>query len=131
MSMTDPIADLLTRIRNACMAQQRTVDVPTSKMKLEILRVLTDQGYLHGFQAVDGVEHPMTRVYIKYHAHQPVLKHMRRISKPGVRRYIKSADIPLVRGGLGIAMLSTSEGIMTGRQARRKNIGGEYLAEIW
>lgn len=131
MSMTDPIADLLTRIRNACMAQHRTVDIPTSKVKLEILRVLAEQGYLHGFQAVDGATHPTTRVYIKYHAHVPVLQHMRRISKPGLRRYIKSSDIPLVRGGLGIAMLSTSEGIMTGRQARRKNIGGEYLAEIW
>jgi len=129
--MTDPIADLLTRIRNACMAQHRTVDVPTNKIKLELLRVLTEQGYLHGFQAVDGVKHPTTRVYVKYHAHEPVLRHLRRMSKPGVRRYIKFADIPLVRGGMGIAVLSTSEGIMTGRQARRKKIGGEYLAEIW
>lgn len=131
MSMTDPIADLLTRIRNACMAGHRTVDVPTSLMKERVLKVLEKQGYINGFQAVEDVKHPTTRVYIKYFKYKPVIQHMKRISKPGLRTYVRASEIKRVRGGLGIAVLSTPQGIMTGSEARKKNVGGEIIAEIW
>jgi small subunit ribosomal protein S8 len=131
MSMSDPIADLLTRIRNACMVKHRTVDMPTSRMKTDILAVLKNEGYINGYQAVEGAQSPTTRVFIRYHKHEPVLQHLRRISTPGLRRYVKSKDIKPVRGGLGVAVLSTPEGVITDREARKKNVGGELLLEIW
>ncbi len=131
MSMTDPIADLLTRLRNACMARHRTVDVPTTTVKERILEVLKKQGYINGFQAVEGAEHATTRVYIRYYKHEPVIQHLQRVSRPGLRRYMRAADIPRVRGGLGIAIMSTPDGVLTGREARRRNVGGEILAEVW
>jgi len=131
MSMSDPIADLLTRIRNACMAKHRTVDVPTSRMKSDILEVLKREGFINGFQAVEGAISPTTRVFIRYHRHEPVLQHLRRLSSPGLRRYVKSKDIRPVRGGLGVAVLSTPNGVLTDREARMKNVGGELLLELW
>jgi len=131
MSMTDPIADLLTRIRNACMAKHRTVDVPSSKMKTGILNVLKKEGYIKGFLAVEDALHPTTRIYLNFYKQDPVLKHLKRISKPGWRRYIKADEIPRIRGGIGISIISTPDGIMTGREARNKNVGGEFIAEIW
>jgi len=131
MSMTDPIADLLTRIRNACMAGHRTVDVPASLMKERILKVLEKQGYINGFQAVEDVKHPTIRVYIKYYKYKPVIQHLKRISKPGLRTYVRASEIKRIRGGLGISVLSTPQGVMSGREARKKNVGGEVIAEIW
>lgn len=131
MSMSDPIADLLTRIRNACMAGHRTVDVPSSLMKQRILDVLQKEGYINGYQAVEDVKHPTTRIYIKYFKYKPVIQSLKRVSKPGLRNYVKATEIKNVRGGLGISILSTPQGVMTGREARRKNIGGEIIAEIW
>lgn len=131
MSMTDPIADLLTRIRNACMAGHRTVDVPTSTKKINILDVLEKQGYINGYQAVEDAKQPTIRVYIKYYKYKPVIQHLKRISTPGLRTYVKAHEIKRVRGGLGISILSTPQGVMTGREARKKNAGGEIIAEIW
>jgi small subunit ribosomal protein S8 len=131
MSMSDPIADLLTRIRNACMAKHRTVDVPTSRLKNDILDVLKREGFINGYQSVEGALSPATRVFIRYHRHEPVLQHVRRISTPGLRRYVKSKDIRPVRGGLGVAVLSTPAGVLTDREARMKNVGGELLMELW
>jgi small subunit ribosomal protein S8 len=113
------------------MVKHRTVDVPTSRMKTDILAVLQKEGYIHGYQAVEGAQSPTTRVFIRYHKHEPVLQHLRRISTPGLRRYVKSKDIRPVRGGLGVAVLSTPEGVITDREARKKNVGGELLLEIW
>jgi small subunit ribosomal protein S8 len=131
MSMSDPIADLLTRIRNACMAKHRTVDVPTSRMKTDILEVLKREGFINGYQAVEGAVPPVTRVFIRYHRHEPVLQHIRRISSPGLRRYVKSNDIRPVRGGIGVSVLTTPDGLLTDREARKKNVGGELLMELW
>ena len=113
------------------MAGHLTVDVPTSVMKLEILKVIRDQGFINGFQTVEDTQHPTTRVYLKYFKYKPVIKHLKRISKPGLRIYVKASQIGRVRGGMGISVLSTPGGIMTGNDARKKNIGGELLAEIW
>ncbi len=131
MSMSDPIADLLTRIRNSCMAKQRTLDVPSSSMKTSILEVLKREGYISGYQVVEGATPAMTRVFLRYFKHEPVLQHVRRLSRPGLRKYIQAKEIRPVRGGLGIAVLSTPEGILTDREARRKNVGGELLLEVW
>jgi len=131
MSMSDPIADLLTRIRNACMAKQRTVDVPASRTKDRILAVLEREGYISGHQAVEGAEHPTTRVFLRYHRHQPVIQHIQRVSRPGLRRYIKAAAIGRVCGGMGVAIISTSKGVMADRDARRQGLGGEVMAIVW
>jgi small subunit ribosomal protein S8 len=131
MSVTDPIADLLTRIRNAYLVRHRAVDVPASRLKLEVLRVLQEEGYINGFQPVEGAARPTTRIFLRYHRQQPVVHEIRRVSTPGLRRYLKSDAIGKVRGGLGIAIISTSQGIMTDRLARRKRVGGEVIAEVW
>ena len=131
MAMSDPIADLLTRLRNACLAKKRSMDVPTSRIKNNILDVLKREGYISGYQAVEGAIPAMTRVFPRYFKHEPVLQHLRRLSRPGLRRYVQASKIRPVRGGLGIAVLSTPEGILTDREARRKNVGGELLLEIW
>lgn len=131
MSMNDPIADLLTRIRNACMVSHRTADVPTSQLKCDILDVLKSEGYINGYQAVEGAFPPTTRVYLRYFKHEPVIKHIRRLSTPGLRRYVKSKDIKPVKGGLGVNVLSTPDGVLSDRKARKSNVGGELLLEIW
>jgi len=131
MSVTDPIADLLTRIRNAYLVRHRMLDVPASRLKLEVLRVLQEEGYINGFQPVEGAPRPTTRIFLRYYRQQPVVHEIRRVSTPGLRRYLKSDAIAKVRGGLGIAIISTSQGIMTDRLARRKRVGGEVIAEVW
>jgi len=131
MAMTDPIADMFTRIRNACLAKHRTVDIPASRMKATILEVLAKQGYIEGWQAVEGAAHPTVRVHLRYYRHKPVIEGLRRVSTPGLRRYVQSGAIKKVRGGLGVAIISTSQGIMTDREAKKRSLGGEVIAEVW
>ena len=131
MSMTDPVADLLTRIRNACEAGHRRVDVPVSKLKSEIARLLRDNHYIQDFKVLDDGRHGLLRIYLKYHGEAPVIRELRRVSTPGLRRYVKSREIPRVKNGLGMAILSTPQGLMSDRDARRAQIGGELLAVLW
>ncbi len=132
MNMSDPIADLLTRIRNAAMAEHRTVEMPHSKMKTEIVRLLKAEGYIEDFAEEGEIPTKKIVVWLKYTPDQdPVIRGLRRVSKPGLRNYVNATEIPRVLGGLGVAILSTSHGIMTDRQARKKNVGGEVLCNIW
>lgn len=132
MSMSDPIADLLTRIRNAGMAKQATADVPASRTKEEICQVLKAEGYIEGYDLLEDGPQGTLRVSLRYtREKQPVIKTIRRVSKPSLRVYNKSQELRPVRSGLGISIVSTSQGIMTGKQARNANIGGEVMAEIW
>jgi small subunit ribosomal protein S8 len=131
MSMTDPVADLLTRIRNACQAGHRRVDVPPSKLKSEIARLLRDNHYIQDFKLLDDGRHGVLRIYLKYHGEAPVIRELRRVSTPGLRRYVKSREIPRVKNGLGMAILSTPQGLMSDRDARRAHIGGELIAVLW
>jgi len=132
MPTTDPIADLLNRIRNALKAKHPRVDIPFSNMKSEVARVLMDCNFIHDFVHVDEGPQGFLRVYLKYTPQgQPVIRGIRRVSSPGLRRYVKEREIPRVQNGLGVAILTTSKGIMTGNQARRQGLGGEVIAEIW
>jgi small subunit ribosomal protein S8 len=133
MSMTDPIADMLTRIRNACGSKHRRVDIPASKLKLEIARLLKENHFITDFKTVENDEgRPMLRVVLKYaQGGQPVIRELKRVSSPGLRKYVGSTEIPRVRNGLGVAILSTSKGLMTDREARAQRTGGELLALIW
>lgn len=132
MPVTDPIADMLTRIRNANIAALPLVDVPQSRLKLEIARVLKEEGYIADFENVTEGIVPNMRITMKYGPNrQKVITGIRRISKPGLRVYAGKKDLPRVLGGLGIAIVSTPQGIMTDRQARRANLGGEILAYVW
>jgi small subunit ribosomal protein S8 len=128
--MNDPISDMLTRIRNANRALLPTVDVPHSKLKESIAGILKREGYIHDF-AMEGKLPKVIRLKLKYQGRRSVIEGLRRISTPGLRRYVGATDIPRVRGGLGVAVVSTSEGLMTGAQARKKNIGGELLCYVW
>ncbi len=128
--MNDPISDMLTRIRNANRALLPTVDIPHSKMKESIAVILKREGYIHDF-AVEGQLPKLIKVQLKYQGKKSVIEGLQRVSTPGLRRYVGATEIPRVRGGLGVAMLSTSEGIMTGNQARKKNLGGELVCYIW
>ncbi len=133
MSMTDPIADMLTRIRNACGSKHRRVDVPMSRMKTEIARILKENNFIQDYQTVetdDGKQ--MLRLRLRYAAGgQPVIRELKRVSTPGLRRYVGVNEIPRVRNGLGVAILSTSKGLMSDRQARQARTGGELLALVW
>ena len=133
MSMTDPIADMLTRIRNACGSKHRRVDMPVSKMKAEIARILKENNYIQDFRILDTEEgRPVLRVVLKYaQGGQPVIRELRRVSTPGLRKYVGVTEIPRVRNGLGMAILSTSQGLMSDAQARRARTGGELLALVW
>lgn len=128
--MNDPISDMLTRIRNANQALLPLVDVPHSKLKESIAGILKREGYIQDF-SVEGQLPKSIKLKLKYQGKKSVIEGLRRVSTPGLRRYVGSTDIPRVRGGLGVALLSTSEGIMTGNQARKKNIGGELLCYVW
>jgi small subunit ribosomal protein S8 len=128
--MNDPISDMLTRIRNANRALLPTVDVPHSKMKESIAGILKREGYINDF-AVEGQLPKLIKVKLKYQGKKSVIEGLKRVSTPGLRRYVGSTDIPRVRGGLGVAVLSTSEGMMTGNQARKKNLGGELVCYVW
>jgi small subunit ribosomal protein S8 len=129
--MTDPIADMLTRIRNAQGARQRRVDMPVSKLKTEIARLLKENHYIHEYKVLDDGRFGVLRLYLKYYQEKPVIRELRRISKPGLRKYVGVEEIPRVRNGLGMAMLSTSKGVMTDREARAAKIGGEVIAFVW
>jgi small subunit ribosomal protein S8 len=133
MSMTDPIADMLTRIRNACGSKHRRVDVPASKLKAEIARILLENNYIKDVRTIETEEgRKVLRLYLKYaQGEQPVIREIRRVSTPGLRKYVGVSDIPRVRNGLGMAILSTSQGLMTDRQARQARTGGELLALVW
>ena len=132
MQITDSIADLLTRIRNANSAKHETVDIPASNMKKAIMQILVDEGYVKSFTVIEDGKQGMIRATLKYgEGKTPVITGLRRVSKPGLRIYSSVEDMPKVLKGLGIAIVSTSKGIMTDRQARKENVGGEILAFIW
>ena len=132
MQITDTIADLLTRIRNASTAKHATVDVPASNMKKSITQILVDEGYVKSFQVIEDGKQGVIRITLKYGDNKsPVITGLRRVSKPGLRIYSSCADMPKVRKGLGIAIVSTSKGIVTDKKARELNVGGEVLAYIW
>ncbi|MDD5581850.1 MAG: 30S ribosomal protein S8 [Candidatus Marinimicrobia bacterium] len=130
--MTDPIADFLTRIRNASKAQHRWVEIPASKLKARIALILKEKGYIKDFILIEDGKQGMLRLYLKYQSDgRPVLYGLERVSKPGRRIYVKALDIPRVRNGLGVGILSTSQGILTDKEARERGVGGEYLCKIW
>ena len=133
MSMTDPIADMLTRIRNGIAAEHETVVIPSSKMKAEIARILKQEGYINGYKVEgDNAKDKTITVELKYGPEkQKVISGLKRISKPGLRVYAKGNEIPRVLNGLGIAIISTSKGLMTDRDARKANLGGEVVAYVW
>ena len=132
MVTTDPIADLLTRIRNALTARHDTVAVPASKMKKSIADILVSEGYVKSAEIVDDEGHPNIKIVLKYgNKYESVISNLKRISKPGLRVYAGYEELPKVLGGLGIAIISTSKGIMTDREARKNKVGGEVLAYVW
>lgn len=133
MSMTDPVSDMLTRIRNACGSKHRRVDIPMSKLKLEIARLLKEHNFITDYRAVPNESgRQVLRVVLKYaHGGHPVIRELRRVSSPGLRKYVGVSEIPYVRNGLGVAILSTSKGLMTDREARQQGTGGELLALVW
>ena len=132
MHITDPIADMLTRIRNANSAKHDTVDIPASNMKKAIAQILVDEGYIKNYKLIEDGKQGVIRVTLKYgEGKSQVITGLRRVSKPGLRIYSSCADMPKVRKGLGIAIVSTSKGIMTDKKARELNVGGEVLAFIW
>ena len=131
MHITDPIADMLTRIRNANTAKHPTVDVPASNMKKAIAQILLDEGYIKNFQLIDDGTQGVIRITLKYNGNEKVISGLRRVSKPGLRVYAGADELPRVLHGLGIAIVSTSKGVMTDKAAREQHIGGEVLAFVW
>jgi len=132
MNLTDPVADFLTRIRNAMRSHHQKLDVPASKLKAEIARILKEEGYIANYKPTEENGMKVIRVYLKYNTNnESVIKDLKRISRPGCRVYQGKNEIRRVQGGLGIAILTTPKGVMTGRQARREGVGGELLAEVW
>ena len=132
MHITDPVADMLTRIRNANNAKHETVDIPASNMKKSIAQILLDEGYIKGYQVVDDGLQGMIHVTLKYNAgKEKVITGLRRVSKPGLRVYVGADELPRVLLGLGIAIISTSKGVMTDKKAREAHVGGEVLAFVW
>ncbi len=132
MNLTDPVADFLTRIRNAHRARHQKLDVPVSKLKSEIARILKDEGYIANYKPVEENGQQLLRVYLKYSTDNvAAIRDLQRISKPGCRVYVGRDEIRRVQGGLGISIMTTPKGVMTGRQARREGVGGEILCEVW
>ena len=132
MSMNDPISDMLTRIRNASSAAHEKADIPASRLKQEIVKILKDEGYVKNFRLMEEQGRPFIRVYLKrFEGEQKVISDLKRISKPGLRVYVDKHSVPSVLGGLGTAVLSTNKGLMTDRQAREHGLGGEHLFNIW
>lgn len=132
MSMSDPLADMLTRIRNAGMVRFETVDVPMSSLKVGVAKVLRAEGYINDYEIIEDNTQGTLRIALKYGPHnERVISGIRRVSKPGLRKYVKAEDIPKVMSGLGISILSTSKGVITDREARRLRIGGEILCQAW
>ncbi len=132
MHITDPIADMLTRIRNANDAKHETVEIPASNMKKQIAQILVDEGYIKSYNVVDDGKQDIIKVILKYGPNKSkVIRGMKRVSKPGLRIYVGSDEIPKVMRGLGVAIVSTSKGVMTDKAARKENVGGEVLAFVW
>lgn len=132
MNVTDPVADLLTRIRNGQRAQHKFVDVPASKLKRAITQILVDKGYVRKYVDIEDSKQGLIRIYLKYDREgQPAIQALKRVSKPGLRTYTSASTLPRVLNGLGIAILSTSRGVMTDKEARMANVGGEVLAHVW
>jgi len=132
MKLTDPVADMLARIRNALRARHQKVDIPASNLKLEIARILKEEGYISNFKPTEEEGHKVIRVYLKYdNNNEAAISNVARISRPGCRVYVRRNEIPRVLGGLGINILTTPRGVMTGRAARKAGVGGEVLCEVW
>ena len=132
MNITDPIADMLTRIRNANNAKHESVEIPASNMKKQIAQILVDEGYIKSFNVIDDGKQDVIKVFLKYGPNKSkVLQGLKRISKPGLRMYVGKEEIPQVMRGLGVAIVSTSKGIMTDKAARKENVGGDVLAFVW
>ena len=132
MNLSDPIADMLTRIRNGLQARHTQVEMPSSKMKVAIAKILKDEGYIKDFEVTKDVPQPVLRVSLKYTPERKsVVSTIKRISKPGLRRYAKRMEIPLVLDGLGLIIISTPKGLMSGREAYKRNLGGEVICEVW
>jgi len=132
MTVTDPIAEMLTRIRNANQAKKDRVDIPSSKMKQEIARILKEEGYIKNYRVISDRRQGILRIYLKYTSKKErVISGIKRVSKPSLRYYVKVDEVPRVLSGLGIAILSTSQGIMTDKEARKRRIGGEVICHIW
>ena len=130
-TVTDPIADLLARVRNAAAAQKPEMFVPYSKIKAEVVRVLRDEGYITDFSLDREQAHPRIKITNKFSDRISAIKGLKRVSRPGLRRYVGAGDIPRVLGGMGIAILSTPRGVLSGREAKKQNVGGELLAYVW
>ncbi len=132
MTMTDPIADMLTRIRNANVVKHETVDVPASNMKKELARILLEEGFVRGYDVIEDEKQGIIRIQLKYgQTGERVISGLKRISKPGMRVYADKHEVPRVLNGLGISIISTSKGILTDRQARKENVGGEVICYVW
>jgi small subunit ribosomal protein S8 len=132
MNLTDPVADFLTRIRNAHNARHQKLDVPASRLKAEIARILKEEGYIANVKPVEEEGRQLLRVYLKYGVNnEAAIRDLKRVSKPGCRVYVGKDEIRRVQGGLGISIITTPRGVMTGRQARREGVGGEILCEVW
>ena len=132
MTMTDPIADMLTRIRNANVVKHETVDVPASNIKKEIVRILLEEGFVRGYDVIEDEKQGIIRIQLKYgQAGERVIQGIKRISKPGMRVYADKHEVPRVLNGLGISIISTSKGILTDKQARKENVGGEVICYVW
>ena len=131
MPTTDPISDFLTRIRNAGRAKHRRVDIPASRVKKALAQLLLEKKYITDVTLLEDTKQGVIRITLKYYQGKPVIAGMRRISRPGIRRYVAAEDLPRVLNGLGIAIVSTPKGIMTDAQARKEHVGGEVLAEVW
>jgi small subunit ribosomal protein S8 len=131
MSLTDPVADFLARIRNAIRARHQKLDVPASKLKAEIARILKEEGYISNYKVQEEEGKLVLRVYLKYGGADAAIRDLARVSRPGCRVYVGRDEIKRVQGGLGISILTTPKGVMTGRQARREGVGGELLCEVW
>jgi small subunit ribosomal protein S8 len=130
--MTDPIADMLTRVRNACRAGHRKVDIPSSRMKREIARILKESGFVHNYAYIDDNRQGYLRLYLKYSPDEEcAIQGVKRESRPGLRKYVGKDEIPRILNGLGVAILSTSKGILTDRTARREGVGGEVVCSVW
>ena len=131
MSLTDPVADFLARIRNAIRARHQKLDVPASKLKAEIARILKEEGYISNYKTQEEDGKQVLRVYLKYVGNEAAIRDLARVSRPGCRVYIGRDEIKRVQGGMGISIMTTPKGVMTGRQARRDGVGGELLCEVW
>jgi small subunit ribosomal protein S8 len=132
MSMTDPVADMLTRIRNACGSKHRRVDMPASKLKAEVARILKENNFIQDFRVIENENgHKVLRVILRYAGGEPVIRELKRVSTPGLRKYVPVGEIPRVRNGLGMAIISTSRGVMADHEARKAHTGGELLALVW